>query len=326
MPMKTVDYIYRFDPKRPETEVVPRDPISAKAELERGNRMFADWVESCRVGAFSPGEPRFVLNCNHLGEVMGWRPGAAPKHEPFAVVVGCSDARVPVEMVLGQSLNELFVIRVAGNVLDDVGQGSIDYALDLLTHSVKVVVVLGHAYCGAVTGAVDAYLDTNNYWNRTVSHPLRSILRRIMMPVREAVRALRHVYGPEAPSLPGFRQALIDTAVCINAAQTAYDLRHEVETFRRRADVLYGVYDVRSGRVGLPGDAQAQTAQVATGLLTAPARPAEFFELGLRVAEGIRPVILGPTVPPPPRFAPTPRPESEPAEPPTSPPNNGQDG
>lgn len=293
MPSKTVDFVYRFDPQSSGAEITPRDPVSAKAELERGNKVFADWVESCRIGAETSAEPQFIRSCNKLGDVMGWGPGASPKHDPFAVVVGCSDARVPVEMVLGQSLNELFVVRVAGNVLDDVGQGSVDYALEKLAHSVKVIVVLGHAGCGAVTGAVNAFLDSGNYWNQAISHPLRAILRRIMIPVQESARALERVYGAEATSLPGYRQALIDTAVCVNAAQTAYDLHKRVEACGGRAGVLYGVYDIRNGHVGLPGDALTQMAQQTNGLMTAPTRPAEFLELGIRVAEGIRSVIHG---------------------------------
>ena len=74
------------------------------------------------------------------------------------MVVGCSDARVPTEMLFGQGFNDLFVIRVAGNVLGDVCMGSVDFALNALSESVRVVVMLGHSGCGAVTGAVDAYL------------------------------------------------------------------------------------------------------------------------------------------------------------------------
>ena len=75
-----------------------------------------------------------------------------PKQAPFAVVIGCSDARVPTEMIFGQGFNDLFVIRVAGNVLGDVCLGSIDFAVEALSESVKLLVVLGHSGCGAVTG------------------------------------------------------------------------------------------------------------------------------------------------------------------------------
>jgi carbonic anhydrase len=71
---------------------------------------------------------------------------------PKAVIVGCSDSRIPPEIVFDQGLGDLFVIRVAGNILDDVGMGSIEYAVDHL--GVEVVVVLGHGKCGAVSATV----------------------------------------------------------------------------------------------------------------------------------------------------------------------------
>ena len=93
--------------------------------------------------------------------------GEMPKAAPFAVVVGCSDARVPTEMIFGQGFNDLFVIRVAGNVLGDECLGSVDYALNALSDSVKVLIVLGHSGCGAVTAAVDAYLKPLSFWSKS---------------------------------------------------------------------------------------------------------------------------------------------------------------
>src|SRR3954454_13108619 len=72
---------------------------------------------------------------------------------PFAVLVGCSDSRVPPELLFGRGLGELFVIRVAGNTVDTAAQGSIEYAVAEL--GVPLVVVLGHERCGAVAAAVE---------------------------------------------------------------------------------------------------------------------------------------------------------------------------
>jgi carbonic anhydrase len=72
----------------------------------------------------------------------------AQGQRPFAVIVGCSDSRVPVEIVFDQGLGDLFVIRLAGNIVDDAGLGSIEYAVDHL--GARLVVVLGHDRCGAV--------------------------------------------------------------------------------------------------------------------------------------------------------------------------------
>jgi carbonic anhydrase len=73
---------------------------------------------------------------------------------PFAAVLGCSDSRVPIEIVFNQGLGELFVIRVAGNILNDHVIGSIEFAIE--TFGCPLVMVLGHSNCGAVTAAVDS--------------------------------------------------------------------------------------------------------------------------------------------------------------------------
>ena len=83
---------------------------------------------------------RYVVQCNGLEVGMNRSVGQMPKQAPFAIVVGCSDARVPIEMLFGQGFNDLFVIRVAGNVLGDVCMGSIEFALNALSESVKCVV------------------------------------------------------------------------------------------------------------------------------------------------------------------------------------------
>jgi carbonic anhydrase len=71
---------------------------------------------------------------------------------PFAVVVGCSDSRVPPEIIFDQGLGDLFTIRVAGNIVDDVALGSIEYAVGHL--DTKLIIVLGHGKCGAVSATV----------------------------------------------------------------------------------------------------------------------------------------------------------------------------
>ena len=77
----------------------------------------------------------------------------APHQTPFAAVVGCSDSRVPVELVFDQGIGDIFVIRTAGNnVNSDMVMGSVDYAIEHL--GVKVLLVLGHGSCGGVTGAI----------------------------------------------------------------------------------------------------------------------------------------------------------------------------
>ena len=73
---------------------------------------------------------------------------------PFAVVVCCSDSRVPPEVIFDQGLGDLFVVRVAGNIVDSAGLGSIEYAIEHL--NTPLIVVLGHEKCGAVSATLDA--------------------------------------------------------------------------------------------------------------------------------------------------------------------------
>jgi len=74
--------------------------------------------------------------------------------KPYAIILSCSDSRVPPEIVFDETLGQLFVVRVAGNVVDPVVLGSIEYAVSHLGSS--LIVVLGHEACGAVTAAMDA--------------------------------------------------------------------------------------------------------------------------------------------------------------------------
>ena len=287
--MNTIDYVYRFDPKNPSVKPPPPDAESARRMLEDGNRMFSEWMESCRTGTFSNGEPRYVVQCNGLEVGMIRTLGELPKQAPFAVVVGCSDARVPTEMLFGQGFNDLFVIRVAGNVMGNECQGSIDFALNALSESVKVLVVLGHSGCGAVTGAVDAYLRPLKFWSKSTSNMLRSILERIFVAVREAANGIKEVWGPEARNMPGYREALIETAVCINAAQSAFQLRSEVEAAGKwEIDVLYGVFNLKNHQVSMPNDPNAPPSAENVHLAHAPSTPREFQTLATHMAELLR--------------------------------------
>ena len=100
------------------------------------------------------GNERFVNGkCIHPRGGMGRVAETAPHQAPFAAVVGCSDSRVPVELLFDQGIGDVFVIRTAGNnVNSEMVMGSVDYAIEHL--GVKVLLVLGHGSCGGVTGAV----------------------------------------------------------------------------------------------------------------------------------------------------------------------------
>ena len=165
-------------------------------------------------------------------------------------MLGCSDARAPIERIFDQSLNDLFVIRVAGNVLGVECLGSIDYAVNQLGASLKLLVVLGHTTCGAVGAAVDSYLAPKDYASIAFTHSLRSLVNRIQVAVRGAATALERVAGVSAARHPSYRAALVEVTVYLNAAITAFDVRREVD---RLADnhvrVVYGVFDLVQHRV-----------------------------------------------------------------------------
>jgi carbonic anhydrase len=121
------------------SQAVPTTPIGDGGEvllrLMNGNKLYV------------AGEPR------HPHQTLERRVEVANGQKPFAAILGCSDSRVPPEILFDQGLGDLFVIRVAGNVVDDAVQGSIEYAVEEL--AVPLVMVLGQGRCGAVKAAVD---------------------------------------------------------------------------------------------------------------------------------------------------------------------------
>jgi carbonic anhydrase len=119
------------DPGHPEQPTVA--PAEAISKLKEGN------------GRYAGG------NLQHPGQTTERRTELSKSQHPFAIIVSCSDSRVPPEIVFDQGLGDLFVLRVAGNVIDDHGLGSIEYAVDHL--SVRLILVLGHQSCGAVKAA-----------------------------------------------------------------------------------------------------------------------------------------------------------------------------
>ena len=101
------------------------------------------------------GNERFVKDAmSHPNQVPRRRADLAREQHPFAIVVGCSDSRVPPEVVFDQGLGDLYVVRLAGNVVEREGLGSIEYAV--LRYDPPLIMVLGHERCGVVEAAVKA--------------------------------------------------------------------------------------------------------------------------------------------------------------------------
>src|SRR5213082_2073679 len=90
-------------------------------------------------------------NLQHPGQTAERRTELANTQHPFATIVSCSDSRVPPEIIFDQGLGDLFIVRVAGNVINDEGLGSIEYTVDHL--GTRLILVLGHQRCGAVDAA-----------------------------------------------------------------------------------------------------------------------------------------------------------------------------
>ena len=274
------EIVYRFDPEGRHTPDPPIDAASARKRLEDGNHEFAV-LNDPRT---SPAGTRRVVRFDADDLGLPNPDGSALKQEPFAAILGCADARVPPEMVFSQGCNDLFVVRVAGNVLGSECLGSLDYSLTALGESLKLIAVIGHSRCGAVTAAVDAFLDPTKYLAVASSHQLRSVVDRIFVGVRTAQKALEHAWGPSVVTKPGYRAALIETTVGLNAALTAATVRQEFrDQLGPQREVVYGVYDLISRQVGLPVGVPG-VSRVNVGLFAPPTDLSGFEQLGVLFA------------------------------------------
>lgn len=278
------DLTYRFDPSGRHPADHPTTAAEAVARLEDGNKNFSKMLdEAIAAGEKGILQSRVInVDADDLG--IPTDDGKAPVQRPFAAVLGCSDARVPIELVLNQTANRLFVVRVAGNVLGVECLGSLDFALTAMADSVKVVLVLGHSGCGAVTGAVDAFIEPSGYLKFAGSFALRTVVDRAMPGVRSAHWGLEQVYGPSVKDEPGYRAALIEAAVVMNAALNAAAVRESfADEFTGDRAIVYGVYNLVSRRVkvNLEDD---DDVDVAIRLAPPPAEPGGFERLATFLA------------------------------------------
>jgi carbonic anhydrase len=272
--VKKVDITYRYETRGEPHRLLPPDSAAALLRLDDGNRDFAALLDQVNdetgvTQRIIPVDPRD----------LGLPPGssAAPKQTPFAAVLGCSDARVPVELIFNQGPNDLFVIRVAGNGLGPDVLGSLKYAMENLGGSLKLIVVLGHSGCGALTTAVDVFLNPVDYLPLATKPSLRNILDRLLIVVQSSAKRLLAAFGPDVAQRPGYRQALIEASIVINAALAAHSMQDElVDNGMTELKAVYGVYLLETREVWAPrlGDIKG------TGLAEAPRDLAGFAELG----------------------------------------------
>jgi carbonic anhydrase len=158
------------------------------------------------------GNLRFVSNVRGVDTLLSQtrRAELAKNQEPFAIILGCSDSRVPAEIVFDQGLGDLFVIRVAGNIVAPSQVGSVEFAAGRF--GTRLVVVLGHSGCGAIAATLEELQRPTENQSRN----LRSIVDR----VRPSVEGL---LGTE---LEKDLDALSERAVRLNIRASASHLRH----------------------------------------------------------------------------------------------------
>src|SRR5947208_3375933 len=160
------------------------------------------------------GNRRFIANQTTSDSLdQARRAALAVKQEPFAIILGCSDSRVPAELVFDQGFGDLFVIRVAGNIVALSQVGSVEFAASKF--GTKLVVVMGHSGCGAITAAVEELLDGAS----TESRNLRSIVDRVRPSVESVIAGRRDVD----------RETLIRDSVIANVRASVDHLRHGSE-------------------------------------------------------------------------------------------------
>jgi carbonic anhydrase len=157
---------------------------------------------------------------------------------PFAIILGCSDSRVPAELVFDQGLGDLFVIRVAGNIVAPSQVGSVEFAAS--RYGTRLVVVLGHTQCGAILATIDE----------------------LQQPVEEQSRNLHSIVSRVRPSVQGLMntelrhdmESLIHHAVRANVRASADHLRHGSEILEQMIQndglkVVGAEYSLETGEV-----------------------------------------------------------------------------
>jgi len=209
---------------------MPAHAMSARDALERlreGNRRFAADLRSLEV----------LASHTRRADLLGGQ-------QPFAIVLGCSDSRVPAEIVFDQGLGDLFVIRVAGNVVAPSQVGSVEFAA--AKFGTPLVVVLGHSRCGAIEATIEELQQPAG----TRSRNLRSIVNR----VRPSVEALL------ATDLRHDSDALMREAVRANVRASVDHLRHGSEILEELVAtsglrIVGAEYSLETGLVEFHGDA-----------------------------------------------------------------------
>ncbi|WP_236750955.1 carbonic anhydrase [Actinoalloteichus hymeniacidonis] len=193
----------------------------------------ADATEAWRL--LTEGNARFVQGQpSHPHQDESWRDSLVEGQNPFATVLGCADSRVPPEVLFDQGFGDLFTIRSAGEVLDDAVVGSIEYGVEHV--GTPLVVILGHAQCGAVAAAIDTVNGEGH---------LEGDISSLVRDVEAAVRATPADSDPDA-----FFAACVENQVRRTAAmllERSDIVRDAVEG--HGVQIVTAVYDLETGQV-----------------------------------------------------------------------------
>ncbi len=187
------------------------------------------------------GNQRFVQNVRHVDAMASQsrRDELVSGQEPVAIILGCSDSRVPAEMVFDQGFGDLFVIRVAGNVVAPSQIGSVEFAVQRF--GIPLVVVLGHTQCGAVIATID---ELEKSEKNESSPNIYSIVERI----KPAVATLMET------SLKDDKDALLKHAIRANIRLSTDHLRHGSRVLEQlvqsnKLKVVSAEYSLETGSV-----------------------------------------------------------------------------
>jgi carbonic anhydrase len=196
------------------------------------------------------GNRRFVAG--EGSAVRQWHPGLTDGQWPFAVILGCADSRAPAEYVFDQGLGDLFVVRVAGNIVAPSLVGSVEFAAS--EFGTRLVVVMGHTQCGAVAATLRAIERSDG----PSSSNVRSIVDRI-------APHLARLYDERRDDTLDEGARLVE-AIRINALASARELRdssalvHDLVE-RGRVKIVAAVYDLATGVVSFHQDAVGAEAE-----------------------------------------------------------------
>jgi carbonic anhydrase len=203
------------EPKaQPKLPPLSKETKATLEQLLEGNRRFA------------AGKPL------HQHTSLAWRAQIAKEQKPFATILGCADSRVAPELIFDQGLGDLFVVRVAGNVVNTDVNGSLEYAA-LHLHT-RLIVVLGHEQCGAVSAVVAAAEES------TEPPGLQKLLQRI----RPALKGIN-------PQLPKEKRiaAAVEANVRWSMTQLATIPEHNKALAEGKVALVGAVYELETGKV-----------------------------------------------------------------------------